>query len=114
MRLAKRMLLTLTGQEHLSAQLYTSAQLLCARSKEAGAAALQLCAGTVCRSIAALCRHSVQEHCSCVLPGALFSSVWWFGLQLRKSDSWLSGVAAKHEEGYIGVCSLHGPEPSLS
>lgn len=59
MRLAglgqKENALTLTGQGCLFAQLYTSAQLLCARSKEAGAAALQLYTGPVRRRTAAVC-----------------------------------------------------------
>lgn len=54
--LGQKNALTLTGQGHLTARLSTSAPLLCARSKEAGAAAaFQLSAGPVCRSTAAVC-----------------------------------------------------------
>lgn len=78
---------------------------------------LHICSAAVCKeqggrccSIAAVYWPSAQAHCSCVLPGALFSFVWWFGLQLRTSDSWLSGVAANHEEGPVPV-AMYMPSP---
>lgn len=62
--------------------------------------------GRCCCCTPAECRHSVQEHCSCVLPGALFFSVWWFGLQLRTSDSGLVGWQLNCHSGYVYAVSM--------